>query len=82
MRILNLEINFQSLYTYIHTYINTHLYIFIYIYTHTHIYIYIYMEVNNGNESNNIEKNKVIQREEFNVKDSQRYNVSVLMNLL
>ena len=48
-----------------------------------HIYIYTYVEVNNGNESDSIEKklkNKLIQREEFNVKGSQCYNVSVLMN--
>ena len=41
------------------------------------------MEVNNGKESGNIEKNgkiKVIQKEEFNVKESQCYDVSVLMN--
>ena len=46
------------------------------------VYIYIRMEVNNGNESDNREKlkNKVIQREEFNVKESQHYNASVLMN--
>ena len=52
----------------------------------TQVYIYIYMEVNNGNESDNISKkqnktkNEVMQREEFNVKESRRYNVSVLMN--
>ena len=34
-----------------------------------HIYIYIYKL-----------KNKVIQKEGFNVKESQHYNVSVLMN--
>ena len=41
------------------------------------------MKVNNGNKSDNIEEkleNKVIQREEINVKESQCYNVSVLMN--
>ena len=41
------------------------------------------MEVNNGNESDNIKekmKNKVIQGEEFNVKESQCYNILVLMN--
>ena len=38
----------------------------IYIY----IYIYIHMKL----------KNNIIQKEEFNVKESQRYNVSVLMN--
>ena len=41
------------------------------------------MEVNNGNESDSIEKklkNQVIQREEFNVKESQCFNFSVLMN--
>ena len=34
------------------------------------------MKVDNGNESNNIKKNlknKVIQREEFDVKESQHY---------
>ena len=43
-----------------------------------YIYIYIYMEVNNGKESNNMEKNlknKVIQCEDFNVKESWHYNV-------
>ena len=49
------------------------------------LYIYIYMEVNNGKESDNMEKkmkNKVIQSEEFNVKESRHYNVSVLINHL
>ena len=34
------------------------------------------MEVNNGKEL----KNKVIQSEEFNMKESQHYNVLVLIN--
>ena len=65
--------------------------------SHSYLSIYIYIfdkegksfvivfnvVVNNGNESDNIEKkwkNNVIQIEEFNVKESQRYNVSGLMN--
>ena len=41
------------------------------------------MEVNNGKESDKVTKklqNKVIQSEEFNMKKSRRYNVSVLIN--
>ena len=40
------------------------------------------MEVNNGNESDNMEKifKKVIQSDEFIVKESRWYNVSVLIN--
>ena len=38
-------------------------------------YIYIYIQ-----REREKMKNKVIQREEFNVKESQRYNVSVLLN--
>ena len=48
-----------------------------------YIYIYIYMEVNIGSESDNIVKkiiNKVIHEEEFNVKQSQSFNISVLMS--
>ena len=39
-----------------------------------YICVYVYVEENNGNESNNIKKklkNKIIQKEEFNVKESQ-----------
>ena len=41
------------------------------------------MEVNNGKESDNVEKklkNKVIQSEEFNMKESRRFNVFVSIN--
>ena len=41
------------------------------------------MEVNNGKESDNMVKklkNKVIKSEEFNVKGSRRYNVSIEIN--
>ena len=50
-----------------------------------YIYIYIYMEVNSENKPDNIEdklKNKIIRREEFNVIERRRNNVSVLINLL
>ena len=58
--------NFSSILRwYIHTYI------------HTYIYIYIYREREREREKL---KNKVIQREEVNVKESHRYNVLVLMN--
>ena len=40
------------------------------------IYIYIYIYREREREM----KNKVIQKEEFNEKESQRYNVSVQMN--
>ena len=39
--------------------------------------ITVWMEVNNGNESNNIEKKLNIQKEEFNIKESQCYNILV-----
>ena len=42
------------------------------------------MEVSNGKESDSIEKNwknKIIQSDEFIMKENRRYNVSVLMNL-
>ena len=45
-------------------------------------YIYEYVVVNNGHESDKIKKNwknKVIQSEQFDVKENQRYKVSVLM---
>ena len=38
------------------------------------------MEMIDGNESREKLKNKVIQKEEFHVKESQHNNVSVLMN--
>ena len=45
-------------------------------------FIFIYMEVNNGKESNNVEKNwkKVIQCEEYTMKGSRHYNILVLIN--
>ena len=44
------------------------------------IYIYIYIERERERERERELKNKVIQKEEFNVKVSERYNVSFLMN--
>ena len=47
-----------------------------------YIYIYIDVEVNNGSESDNIEKNWRTRQSQnnFNVKESQCYNVLILMN--
>ena len=45
------------------------------------IYIYIYIERERERERKRDKlKNKLTQTEVFNVKESQRYNVSVLMN--
>ena len=46
------------------------------------MYTYIFLEVNNGKESENVEKieNKVIQSEEFDMEESRCYNVSVSIN--
>ena len=46
-----------------------------FIHIYFHIYTYIYTDVCGGNF-----KNKVIQREDINAKESQCHNVSVLMN--
>ena len=47
-----------------------------------YIYIYIYIDVNNGKESDIIEKNWKTSKSsyEFIVKESRSYNVSVLIN--
>ena len=47
------------------------------IYIYIYICIYIYRERETKRQR---EKNKVIQREEFNIKEYQRYNISVQMN--
>ena len=46
------------------------------------MHIYIRLKVNNGKESDNMEKNwkTVIQSEEFNMKESWCYNISGLIN--
>ena len=64
--------------TYIHTFIYRKNLVDVDSHTHTYIYIYIYIyiERERGGEL----KNKVIQKEEFNIKESQRYNVLVQMN--
>ena len=51
-------------------------------YIYIYIYIYRYMGVNNGKDQRMWRKlkNKVIRSEEFNMKESRRYNVSVSIN--
>ena len=44
------------------------------------MHTYIYVEVNNGKECGGKLKTKVIPSEEFNMKESRRYHVSVLIN--
>ena len=85
-----LQIVFNSIWTKYHSTVFDPRNVYAVSYIHQiHIYIYIYVcvcvcvEVNNGNVSDKIEKkskSNVIQREESNVKESQCYNVSVLMN--
>ena len=79
-----------NLIVYTHTHTHTHIYIYIYIYIYMYIYIYIYIcvcvcvcvEVNNVHDPGNIEKNwknNVIQKAEVIMKETERYNFSVLM---
>ena len=58
-------------------------FVFVLLQEDKNISINLYMGVNNGKESDNVEKtlkNKLIGPEEFNMKESRRYNVPVLIN--
>ena len=78
----------------IHTHTHTHIYIYIcvcvcvwmcicvcvYLCVYTCVNIYIHICIYIYRERERKLKNKLIQREELNVKDCQRFNVSVLLN--
>ena len=44
------------------------------------MYVYIYIERERDRERGRQFKNKVIQREKYDIKESPRYNISILLN--